>query len=36
MATIESVHAVMAAEGLDDLGHVIDGDHTNRTDCLVG
>jgi hypothetical protein len=35
MATIESVHAVMAAEGLDDLGHVIDGDHTNRTDCLV-
>jgi len=35
MATIESVHAVMAAEGLDDLGHVIDGDHANRTDCLV-
>lgn len=35
MATIESVHAVMAAEGLHDLGHVIDGDHANRTDCLV-
>jgi hypothetical protein len=35
MATIESVHAVMAAEGLHDLGHVVDGDHANRTDCLV-
>ena len=35
MATIESVHAVMAAEGLDDLAHVIDGDHANSTDCLV-
>jgi hypothetical protein len=35
MATIDSVRVVMAAEGLDDLGHVIDGDHTNRTDCLV-
>ncbi|KPG88063.1 hypothetical protein [Frigoribacterium sp. RIT-PI-h] len=35
MATIESVHTVMAAEGLDDLGHVIDDDHANRTDCLV-
>ena len=35
MATIESVHAVMAAEGLHDLGHVVDGNHANRTDCLV-
>ncbi|ROS49458.1 hypothetical protein [Frigoribacterium sp. PhB24] len=35
MATIESVHAVMAAEGLGGLGHVIDGDHANSTDCLV-
>ncbi|KQN41037.1 hypothetical protein [Frigoribacterium sp. Leaf44] len=35
MATIESVRVVMAAEGLDDLAHVIDGDHANRTDCLV-
>ena len=35
MATIESVCVVMAAEGLDDLAHVIDGDHANRTDCLV-
>lgn len=35
MATIDSVRAVMAAEGLDDLAHVIDGDPANRTDCLV-
>ncbi|KQM29753.1 hypothetical protein ASL10_03760 [Frigoribacterium sp. Leaf8] len=35
MATIESVRAVMAAEGLADLAHVIDGDPANRTDCLV-
>jgi hypothetical protein len=35
MATIESVNAVMAVEGLDRLRHVIDGDHANRTDCLV-
>jgi len=35
MATIDSVRAVMAAEGLHDLGHVVDGDHANRTDCLV-
>ena len=35
MATIESVRVVMAAEGLDDLAHVLVGDHANRTDCLV-
>lgn len=35
MATIESVRVVMVAEGLDDLAHVLVGDHANRTDCLV-